>query len=158
MSIHYGTPGYETDTDTKLQLDARVQIETDCNNLIVYYPDVVDQSYIVGDPHTEYRFNLFSIFPDDCGEINYYYGIYDENLDPVYSYVYNMFNATIRDTAPMLQVGQYYRDNSLLFGLEMTYKVQVFITLTNAQNVEIYQSDPVIIKYYFSDPCQNATL
>ena len=122
------------------------------------YPEVVDQSYIVGEAHTEYRFNLFTIFPADCGELSYYYGVYDQSLSPVYSYVYNMFNATILDTAPRLQVGQYYPDNSLLSGLTQTFVVQVFITLTNTRNVEIYRSETVNINYVFTDPCQYATL
>ena len=135
MSTHYGTPGFETTTQTKLKLDAKVQPNTDCGDLQVTYPEVVDQSYVVGDPATEYRFNLFTVFPSDCGELPYYYSINDEDLNPVYSYVYNLFDATILDTAPRLQVSQYYPDNSLLFGLTKTYVVQVFITLTDNRNV-----------------------
>ena len=105
----------------------------------VTYPVVTDQTYVVGDPHTEYRFNLFSVFPSDCGAMTYYYGIYyQDSLTAVSSEIGQMFNATILDLAPRLQIGQFYEDNSILEGLSQTYLVNVFISLKNQWGLTIY--------------------
>lgn len=43
--------------------------------MITQYPNVTDQTYVVGDPSTKYRFNNYTLGPNpgNCGKNYYYY-------------------------------------------------------------------------------------
>jgi len=128
---------------------------TTCSNIFVTFPLTTPQTYMVGDPANLYRINSFTIGPNpNCGPAIYYYNIKQADTGlPAPTQNYYMFNTTILDEEPALQVGQYYVNNNLMnSNLQLNLLVNLYV------QVGMFQSKDLAIPYTFVDPCQRAVV
>jgi hypothetical protein len=103
---------------------------TTCSNILVTFPPTLPQTYTVGDPANLYRIHSFIIGPNpNCGPTIYYYNIkYADTGQPAATSNYYMFNTTVLNEEPTLQVGQYYPTNNLMSSsLQLNLLVNLYV-------------------------------